>query len=87
MAFLHQSRAQYVALKLNPHLEIDILNVYEFIHTGPPAMLWNHLAQVDLPEAEWFLAGDFNNIKNAQDKERKSSQKNIRCRELEAWNR
>lgn len=40
-----------------------------FSHTCPRAMLWNHLAQTDLLEAEWILVGDFNNIEQASDKQ------------------
>ena len=32
-------------------------------------MLWNHLAQVDLPKAKWLLVGNFKNIKHARDKQ------------------
>lgn len=50
-------------------------------------MLWNHLAQTELPEATWILAGDFNNIEQASDKHGGSSKTSIGQRELEAWNR
>ena len=50
-------------------------------------MLWNHLANSDLPEAHWILAGDFNNTEQASDKQGGSTQSNIGRRELESWNR
>ena len=84
---LYPGRAQYVILQLSPHLKLGILNVYGFSDTGPRAMLWNHLAQVELPEADWILAGDFNNIEQASDKQGGSSKTNINPRELESWNR
>lgn len=84
---LYPGRAQYVILNISPRLQIGILNVYGFSHTGPRAMLWNHLAQVNLPEATWILAGDFNNIENSIDKQGGSSKTSISSRELEAWNK
>lgn len=50
-------------------------------------MLWNHLAQTKLPEAHWIIAGDFNNIEQASDKQGGSNKTCISRRELEAWNR
>jgi hypothetical protein len=50
-------------------------------------MLWNHIAQTELPEVHWILAGDFNNIKQASDKQGGSLKTIIGNRELEAWNR
>ena len=59
---LYLGRAQFVTIQLSSQLTIGIINVYGFSYTGPRAMLWNHLAQADLPKAEWIFAGDFNNI-------------------------
>lgn len=84
---LYPGRAQYVVLQLSPHLKLGILIVYGFSETGPRAMLWNHLAQVELPEADWILAGDFNNIEQVNDKQGGSLKTNINNRELESWNR
>ena len=84
---LYPGGAQYITLKLSESLIVGIINVYGFNLTGPRAMLWNHLAQVDLPEAHWILAGDFNNIEQASDKQGGSSKTCISRRELEAWNR
>ena len=84
---LYPGRAQFVTLRLNPQLHLGIINVYGFSDTGARAMLWNHLAQVDLPEAQWILAGDFNNIEQACDKQGGSSKTSISRRELEAWNK
>ena len=84
---LYPGRAQYVTIRLSRNLVLGIINVYGFNLTGPRAMLWNHLAQVELPEAQWILAGDFNNIEQASDKQGGSSKTNIGNRELEAWNR
>lgn len=84
---LYPGRAQFVTLQLSPTLHVGIINVYGFSHTGPRAMLWNHLAQVELPEAQWILAGDFNNIEHARDKQGGSTKTSISPRELEAWNR
>ena len=50
-------------------------------------MLWDHLTRVDLPDAQWILAGDFNNIEHISDKQGGSPKTNIGRRELEAWNR
>ena len=50
-------------------------------------MLWNHLANTELPDAHWILAGDFNNIEQASDKQGGSANTTISKRELEAWNR
>jgi hypothetical protein len=50
-------------------------------------VLWNHLAQVSLPEAEWILAGDFNNIESLQDKQGGTNKTSMGNREIEAWNR
>jgi hypothetical protein len=72
---------------ISPTLLIGVINVYGFSETGPRAMLWNHLAQTDLPDAHWILAGDFNSIEQASDKQGGSSKTNIGRRELEAWNR
>jgi hypothetical protein len=84
---LYPRKTQYVTLELSTALHIGILNVYGFSDTGPRAMLWNHLAQVALPEAHWILAGDFNNIEQSSDKQGGSNKTNIGSRELEAWNR
>ena len=84
---LYPGRAQYITIRLSQNLVIGIINVYGFSLTGPRAMLWNHLAQVELPEATWILAGDFNNIEQARDKLGGSSKACISRRELEAWNR
>ena len=84
---LYPGRAQYVVIQLSPQLHLGIINIYGFSHTGPRSTLWNHLAQVDLPEAEWILAGDFNNIEHPRDKQGGSSKTSINTRELEAWNR
>lgn len=67
-------------------MQIGILNVYGFSHTGPRAMMWSHLAQTPLPEAQWVLAGDFNNIESITDKQRGSSGTSISNRKLYAWN-
>lgn len=84
---LFPGRAQYVTLQLSTTLQIGIINVYGFSDTGPRAMLWNHLAQVTLPDAHWILAGDFNNIEQASDKQGGTNKISIGSRELEAWNR
>ena len=84
---LYPGRAQYITIRLSQNLVIGVINVYGFNLTGPRAMLWNHLAQVELPEANWILAGDFNNIEQASDKQGGSSKACISRRELEAWNR
>ena len=80
-------RAQYVVLNLSSQLQLGIINVYGFSHTGPRAMMWSHLAQTPLPEARWMLAGDFNNIKSAADKQGGSHKTSISQREPEAWNK
>lgn len=84
---LFPGRAQYVTLQLSTTLQIGIINVYGFSDMGPRAMLWNHLAQVTLPDAHWILAGDFNNIEQASDKQGGTNKISIGSRELEAWNR
>lgn len=84
---LYPGRAQYVVIQLSTQLHLGIINIYGFSHTGPRATLWNHLAQAELPEAEWVLAGDFNNIEHPRDKQGGSSKTCINTRELEAWNR
>lgn len=65
---LYPGRAQFVILNISPSLQLGIMNVYDFSHTGARAMMWQHLAQVPLPEATWVLAGDFNNIESVMDK-------------------
>lgn len=82
---LYLGRAQYVVVKLSSTLHIGIINVYAFSHTGPRAMLWRHLATAALPEAQWLIAGDFNNIEHPRDKQGGSTKTNISKRELEAW--
>jgi exonuclease III len=84
---LYPGRAQYATFQLSTNLHIGILNVYGYSDTGPRAALWNHLAQVQLPEAKWILAGDFNNIEQSRDKQGGSSKTSISRREMEAWNR
>ena len=84
---LYPGRAQYITVHLSPTLLIGILNVYGYSEPGPRAMLWNHLATTDIPEAHWILAGDFNNIEQASDKQGGSANSNISRRELESWNR
>jgi exonuclease III len=84
---LYPGRAQYVVINISPNLQLGIINIYGFSHTGPRAMLWAHLAQKQLPEAQWVLAGDFNNIESANDKQGGSEKTSISIRELEAWNR
>lgn len=49
--------------------------------------MWAHLAHVQLPEAQWVLAGDFNNIESTNDKQGGSAKISINNRELEAWNK
>ena len=83
---LYPGRAQYVVLNINARLQLGILNVYGFSHTGSRAMMWQHLAHVNLPEATWVLAGDFNNIESIVDKQGGSTKTSISTRELEAWN-
>ena len=82
---LFPGRAQYVVIKLSPLLHIGIINVYGFSRTGPRAMLWRHLANAPLPEVQWLIAGDFNNIEHPRDKQGGSTQTSINTRELEAW--
>ena len=82
---LYPGRAQFVTLRLSPALHLGIINVYGFSHTGPRAMLWNHLANTPLPEAQWILAGDFNNIEHPRDIQGGSGAVNINTRELEVW--
>ena len=84
---LYPGRAQFVIVNLSPQLQLGIINVYGFNHTGPRAMLWHHIAQADLPEVEWILASDFNNIEQLQDKQGGLAKTSISLRELEAWNR
>jgi exonuclease III len=84
---LYPGRAQYITIQLSPTLYLGVLNVYGFSHTGPRAMLWDHLAQAELPAAYWILGGDFNNIEQASDKQGGSHKTSIGRRELEAWNR
>jgi exonuclease III len=84
---LFPGRAQYVVLNLSQRLQLGIINIYGFSETGPRAMLWNHIAQTPLPEAEWVLAGDFNNIESIQDKQGGSDKTSIGNREMEAWNK
>lgn len=84
---LYPGRAQYVVLNLSPNLQIGIINVYGYSHTGPKAMMWTHLTQAQLPEAQWVLAGDFNNIESINDKQGGSIRTNISTRELDAWNK
>jgi hypothetical protein len=61
-SILYPGRAQYVTIRLSPQLQLGVINIYGFSDTGARAMLRNHIAQTELPEAEWILAGDFNNI-------------------------
>ena len=61
--------------------------MYGFSHTGSRAMLWAHLAQIPLPDAQWILAGDFNNIESMTEKQGGSTKTSINIRELEAWSR
>jgi exonuclease III len=84
---LYLGRAQYITIQLSTNLHLGILNVYGFSHSGPRAMLWDHLANAELPEAQWILGGDFNNIEQASDKQGGSHKTSISRRELEAWNR
>lgn len=84
---LYPGRAQYITIQLSPTLLIGIINAYGFSEPGPRAMLWNHLANTELPDAHWILAGDFNNIEQASDKQGGSANTTISRRELEAWNR
>ena len=48
-------------------------------------MLWSHLARAELPEAEWIIAEDFNNIEDPRDKQGGSNKTSMSTRELEAW--
>ena len=82
---LYPGRAQYVVIQLSSQLHIGIINVYAFSNTGPRAMLWRHLANATLPEAQWIIAGDFNNIEHPHDKQGGSPQTTISTRELETW--
>lgn len=84
---LYQGIAQYVVLNLSPSLQVGIINVYGFNHTSPRATMWNHIAQTQLPEVNWVLVGDFNNIKSMNDKQRGSTKAGINTRKLEAWNK
>lgn len=84
---LYPGRAQFVTIQLSANLHLGILNVYGFSDTGPRAMLWNHIANTDLSEASWILAGDFNNIEHSCDKQGGSNKTSINSRELDAWNR
>lgn len=84
---LYPGRAQYVVLNLSPRLQVGIINVYGFSHTGPRAAMWNHLAQIEIPKAQWVPAGDFSNIENANDKQDGSTKININNQELDAWNK
>ena len=84
---LYPGRAQYVVLNINTQVQLGIINVYGFSHTGARAMLWQHLTQVDLPEVTWVLAGDFNNIESIVDKQGGSTKTSISNRELETWNK
>ena len=45
------------------------------------------MAQAPLPDAQWIIAGDSNNIESANDKQGGSTNTSISNRELEAWNR
>jgi exonuclease III len=84
---LYPGRAQYATFQLSQNLHIGVMNVYGFSSTGSRAMLWNYLAQADFPEAQWILAGDFNNIEQSCDKQGGSTKTHINRREMEAWNR
>jgi len=84
---LYPRRTQFVTIQLSANLHLGILNVYGFSFTGSIVMLWNHLAQTDLPEGKWILVRDFNNIEQASDKQGGSNKTSINIRELEAWNR
>ena len=84
---LYPGRAQFVILNISPTLQLGIINIYGFSHTGPRAMMWAHLAQAQLPDAQWVLGGDFNNIESTNDKQGGSAKTSISIRELEAWNR
>ena len=84
---LYPGRAQYVVLNITPRFQLGIMNVYGFGHTGARAMMWQHLSQVDIPEATWVLVGDFNNIESIVDKQGGSTKTSISTRELEAWNK
>ena len=84
---LYPGRAQYIVLNISPSLHLGIINIYGFSHPGPRAMLWAHLAHVPLPDAQWVLAGDFNNIESIADKQGGSTRTSITNRDLESWNR
>jgi hypothetical protein len=49
--------------------------------------MWNHIAQTQLPETNWILACNFNNIESLNDKQGGSNKTSISIRELEAWNK
>lgn len=38
---LFPGRAQYVVLNISPTLQLGIINVYGYSHTGPRAMMWH----------------------------------------------
>ena len=84
---LYPGRAQFVVLNISPRLQLGVINVYGFSHTGARAMMWQHLAQAPLPEATWVLAGDFNNIESVTDKKGGSTKTSISTRDLESWNK
>lgn len=84
---LYPGRAQYATFQISTNMHIGILNIYRFSDLGPRAILWNHLAQVELPDAQWILTWDFNNIEHSRDKQGGSSKTSINHREMEAWNR
>lgn len=66
---LVEGRAQFLILDINGS-HIGILNIYGPNDTGRRAQFWGILADIDYPEADWILCGDFNMTELGEDRTR-----------------
>lgn len=81
-----EGRAQFIDLEMDRQ-KIGILNVYAPNETGPRARFWESLADAQLPEADWLVAGDFNMTEDAEDRSVGYHHRNVGRRETAAWGR
>lgn len=78
--------AQYLVLDING-LKTGIINVYAPNDTGARARFWSAIADFQLPECHWIMAGDFNMTELSEDRSADYNARNMGHREESAWAR
>ena len=65
---LTPGRLQFTMLQVDTNLRIGIMCIYAYNDSAARVHLWRRICEAQLLTAQWILCGDFNQVKDPNDK-------------------